>query len=1326
MSTSTSPHAPPTSTSQLLLYATSSTLLLITLFVVVFPIYLVLRSSRTFNSTNELSIALGIASTLALGLHGVCGLVALGQGSLGAAIAGGVFGALSLFLVDVQAIVSCLSFKKGWKKSFGVIVPLCLLLVSTTVLHIVLLSIDEPTKETLFRISHARGVLHLVFDLFLVGIVAKKLSKGDHRQQAKSDIECQRASNSSTLASNETKLGSRVNCRSSSLKDPSSSRIFQRREFPLLVPQLLSTILSILSISLPIVQNYLPLDSNGIRFVSPTVFGSTTTSSGSLVLSIFVLLRWLSALFVVHPRSSSSTLDDVETGSIVIKRSADIEPRSAPPPARPSLANRKSEGASTFHTLEPTTSMTSERLLTSRSRSHSVTSFLSLGANLPPRISEEGEHSKSSEDEDDDEAVTSGQATESSEDYVQTELHPAPFVVEEENEEIVPPQRPFSPGRPRSASSPEPFYTRPPVSAPRPPSPVVVTRKRKDAGRLARPVFDRSFSSPSLLSSVSPVLVRPSLEVDTNPDDSFHSATSHTPAALSLRSESGHSTPSPTKPKRRPSLRSLVGVSKIRRPSGESPTSFRKVRHGSRSSSRIFLRGGGNELEPVTPTLEIETDESDPFAAVQASQAIEATKKVEMWEEQRRKASTATTLTMTEGGGFEEDIEIVSPIRENFAGRFKTPVRITTTSALANLQDPTLYPRRARSASNSRFVESLPSLPPQEIKLNGYRSRSGSLGSAITLSTKVDSQTNESTYRFGKNFENSPSLSPTSTSTSTKLLEAMGLRSPPPSRPPRANSLSSRPLSTQVEQKGTASPEELRARARSRTSAPVPSSSTLENNSSPRISPVRKLFVRRPSGTVRLFSPTPPMSNSPEVSTTHPSRKGSRASSTVSTASFSLSKLRRGSSSARLRPSLTRLFSSSGGGGGGASQISIASLGKSASSDLSFMCRGEGGGSSYQSSLRQGLSRSVSLDFGIVSSSSNSSAGFVSSSELKHKEEIDGPVEVVDTPRSPSRTTNWWSQGTSDSRPLTPYRSSRLRTTSAPAPQNLRSSEDGSQDGDLSGSEQARGRKTTRSQSLPFSFYRLEAPSGVSPIGSLLFDNDDDNNSIEGDSPPTSTRVSSALLAPPISLAQPSSKSSSARSSLSLSLSRIQVDFKSHSKTISSDDVQELTELCETFTPPPLETVSSSVPSRSSFTTSTAATTSHNTIETSLCDGGGLTSPETPGLSTSFSPSTIATLSPSLWPGAELLASPTLTQTSSSNGSPLPSPALSLSKTIEYEFARTDIDAVGSYDFSSKSPRRGGTMVDYWLEKQQKDSDWIGYGTEGEELIAVGESDQMI
>lgn len=87
--------------SPLLLYAVSATLPITLLLLPIFLFPRLLRTCRstrgiTSSLTRSLAVGLTLASTLALGLYGICGLVAIGDGSLSSAIAGGIFGALAL------------------------------------------------------------------------------------------------------------------------------------------------------------------------------------------------------------------------------------------------------------------------------------------------------------------------------------------------------------------------------------------------------------------------------------------------------------------------------------------------------------------------------------------------------------------------------------------------------------------------------------------------------------------------------------------------------------------------------------------------------------------------------------------------------------------------------------------------------------------------------------------------------------------------------------------------------------------------------------------------------------------------------------------------------------------------------------------------------------------------------------------------------------------------------------------------------------------------------------------------------------------------------
>ncbi|GAA5883862.1 hypothetical protein JCM16303_007422 [Sporobolomyces ruberrimus] len=1257
--------SPPSFVSSLplVLYAVSATLLIT---VSVLPLFLASRLVRSLRSdsvnNNKAAIGLILASTLSLALAGICSLTAIGNESIGSAIVGGVLGALSLLLIDAQALIRLIWVENPEaylsRKSSCIAGLLSLLLFITTTLQVSLLALDDPSQEKLFGLAHARGIFHLAFDILIISLLVRRLIKAvdQERQRESRDVESEyvRENTANSMrSSRETKLEHRVPRSASAptqLGGPST--ILERCEPPLIALQLLSALLSILSVSLPMISNYLPIDSSRAYYVSPSLFGSTTTPAGTVAVSIVVVLRWNA-----HPTPLPTI--DIETGCEPTKAIPVAGSESTPsftPLVRTSAATSldpASEGSSTLNTSEAPNSAV-ERPLASRSRSHSISSALSFSANVPPRISEECERSNQEE--------SSCGSPEPSETYLHSETFPAPFLQPEDDLEG---ERGFSLGsqnRPRSASSPEPYH-RP--SSPRTPSPVTF-RTRKDAGRLARPEFDRSDSATSSGSNNSPVLLRPSLSIDVSPEESYHSAVSRTPAR-SRKSDSGCSTPSPTK-SRRPSLRSLVGISSPRISPSDSPTiGIHRLRRGSRSSSISFLRGRGVEDDPEIPSLEVETDEEDPFAAVQASQAIEATRKVEEWA--RRRTSEGDMLEAE--GGFEEDIEIISPSRESFE-RLCAPSRVTTT-ALAHLSDPRLHPRRSPSLSNSLFHEHLysPNNSPEfgrRQQLGGpidLRSRSGSLESAFTLSSKTSMMQGDPTtpYRFGKSFAQRPSLS--QASSSTKLLEAIGLRSDS-SQPPRADSLTSRPLSSQVT-KEEESPEQHRARTRS--SAPPPST----GSTSPRVSPIRRFFARQPSATGGFFSTSPPVIN-------HPSpiemqiRKGSRASSTFSSASFRLARLRRSSTSNLLKPPAN--IAGGGGGAVAASHISTKSFRRSASSDLSFMCRGDGG-SSFESAAGQSLARSVSLDFQIgASSQPSSSSGKNSSKDYSRSDMVGHDASST----SPTRTTNWWTQGDFAPRSLTPYRPSRParrdkhsrrpRSSSAPAPSSSGKNQASDVDSEAETSERKLGRQRgrhVRSQSVPLnqlSDYQLKIPTRISPIGSLRLSIDND--------PITNVEDSALALEPPINLAQPLGKSSSARSarsSLSISTANLKEDFALHSRdrTISEGDLEELTALYETFTP-----------------VEATASVSHSPVTSS------------------------APFSPTSWHDTDVSSSPSSTPQSSSSSLP-PSPALSHSS-LDIGLSRMSTDSCPA-----------GSTIDYWSRERSK---WLEQDEE-ECLEATGESEQL-
>ncbi|GAA5843659.1 hypothetical protein JCM3766R1_007200 [Sporobolomyces carnicolor] len=502
------------------------------------------------------------------------------------------------------------------------------------------------------------------------------------------------------------------------------------------------------------------------------------------------------------------------------------------------LAKRTSQG--TLPSIEVATmGGGGERTFSSRSRSHSVSSLLSsFGANLPPPIREECERSQSSEElepsSSDDGENSSTQGEEEEEDYVRTETYPVPSRGgRPQQQQQQQQENPSSSVRPRSASSPEPLYSpHPPVVPSRTPSPIA-TRTRKDAGRLARPVLiDRSHSSPALVLSKyksdkneDDDAGRDSVVELDEEEDSYHSAAGFdTPARTPPPFAAPSTPPSPTTTKSgtRPSLRSLFTCPTSpaanhhhggRRASSSSSTGtggdssptngFRSYYHyysggrglqrrasatSSNTMSSLLRAAGGGGSSPQaqqvtrkTPTLEIETDEEDPFATVQASEAIEATRKVEAWARTRTRGRDHDDDFDDDEGGFEEDLEIVSPTATTSRRRPTTietrerrqqrrlgsPIRITT-SALEHLQDHSLHPRRRSSATTTHSHSH--SLLLNEVSFGSRRPAVLSPPRRSLRKTPPPPPPAPVTppYRFGKSF--APSSSPTSRSSSSQPL----------------------------------------------------------------------------------------------------------------------------------------------------------------------------------------------------------------------------------------------------------------------------------------------------------------------------------------------------------------------------------------------------------------------------------------------------------------------------------------------------------------------------------------------------------------------------
>ena len=90
------------SLSPILLYAVAFTLPITLIFLPIFLAPRLLNATRSDRGEGDrslsrwISVGLGLASTVSLVLYGICGLISIGDGSLSAAIAGGMFGVLAL------------------------------------------------------------------------------------------------------------------------------------------------------------------------------------------------------------------------------------------------------------------------------------------------------------------------------------------------------------------------------------------------------------------------------------------------------------------------------------------------------------------------------------------------------------------------------------------------------------------------------------------------------------------------------------------------------------------------------------------------------------------------------------------------------------------------------------------------------------------------------------------------------------------------------------------------------------------------------------------------------------------------------------------------------------------------------------------------------------------------------------------------------------------------------------------------------------------------------------------------------------------------------
>ncbi|GAA5970564.1 hypothetical protein JCM11641_007353 [Rhodosporidiobolus odoratus] len=237
------------------------------------------------------------SSTLFAASSGLLSLVALGTGSRGASVVSGVAGALAVGLLDVHVLIW------AWRREQDEVVErrrrvvklvlaglLSALLVTATALHVALLCLFDPSTKSLSAFAAARAVVHLLFTVL-------------------------------TMAAR------------------------------IILLQGVAIVLDILSVALPLHQNYAAFASDTGRRASPTLYGTSLSPAGQLLVVLFVAIRWTG--FVVVAAGAATTLSAPSRTSLAVHYQRSVTPS---PSTAPLTADRAaSPFASTVH--RPSTSM---------------------------------------------------------------------------------------------------------------------------------------------------------------------------------------------------------------------------------------------------------------------------------------------------------------------------------------------------------------------------------------------------------------------------------------------------------------------------------------------------------------------------------------------------------------------------------------------------------------------------------------------------------------------------------------------------------------------------------------------------------------------------------------------------------------------------------------------------------------------------------------------------------------------------------------------------------------------------------------------------------
>ncbi|BGP47255.1 hypothetical protein JCM10450v2_003107 [Rhodotorula kratochvilovae] len=281
--------APP-----LLLLVLSHTLLLSLL-----PL-LLLQSLRLSRSSNGIQSILVAASTLCVGLYGLCALVALAgtgvdEGRVASVVAG-TLGCLSVLLMDVFLVanVCCEKRDDAGRRSrspSGKVVLAALLsglILAAAALHVVLLCLSSA-HSTRLALAVGRAVVHLVF----LAVVALLLLRSLVHGYSTHDTE--------TVGPSASQLTSTAGAWYEQEPESRFSAALRSPQAGLVLAQLFGIALDVSTVVFPVHLNFTLLAEGGTS--APTLFGTTSSTTAYVAIAVLAVFRWAGTLSVVTGKS---------------------------------------------------------------------------------------------------------------------------------------------------------------------------------------------------------------------------------------------------------------------------------------------------------------------------------------------------------------------------------------------------------------------------------------------------------------------------------------------------------------------------------------------------------------------------------------------------------------------------------------------------------------------------------------------------------------------------------------------------------------------------------------------------------------------------------------------------------------------------------------------------------------------------------------------------------------------------------------------------------------------------------------------------------------